>query len=367
MVFRSVFFKIMIVSLTLLAFFFSQMAAAKEDASPQVIAYQVKTESIEQKIKAIGHIQARDSINVSSSVSEFVRALHFRDGEWVRKGKLLVEFNTREQMALLEEAKVLEDEAKKQYDRVKEVVGIGSVTISLVDERYREWKTAAAKRRVIEAQIADRRIYAPFSGRLGFSQYSNGAYIPAGSTIVTLDDTRVMKLIVLVPNRFLTEVESGQKVSIQSGAFPNQSFSGEVTVIAPRLDANLRMVQLQISIPNPKNKLKPNMMVNAQIQLAPKKVLRIPNSAIQMIGDKAFVYRLKPNEINVHDVEKVTIRTGDRGFEKTEILSGLKDGDIIVSQGVMRMANTPRARIKGYENQTSQSELLKPQRIQKAP
>ncbi|MDX1795606.1 MAG: efflux RND transporter periplasmic adaptor subunit [Hydrogenovibrio sp.] len=348
-------------SVRLLAFaalVFSSVGFAKPPE--QVIAYQVEMQTVPQSLKALGSLQAKESVNIAASVSEILKALHFEDGQQVRKSQLLIELNAQEQLAMLEEAKEVAAEAKRQYDRVKEIEGRGSVTRSLIDERYRDWKTAVAKRKVIEAQIADRRIYAPFAGRVGFHQFSVGAYVPAGTPIVTLDDTSEMKLELLLPSRYLSELKIGQPIRIQAASYPNHVFHGKLSAISPRLQQNLRMVQVQARVPNPDNRLKTNMIVEAQLVLPPQHQLTVPNSAILMVGDHQYVYRLTAGQNGLYRTEKIEIVTGTRGYQSTEVQKGLAPGDIVVSQGVMNVSTQQSVKIKVMQKHQPQAQLLQP-------
>ncbi|WP_051347064.1 efflux RND transporter periplasmic adaptor subunit [Thiomicrorhabdus chilensis] len=326
----------------------------------QVIAYEASLTSQPQMIKALGQLQAKESIDISANVTDTIHAIHFSAGQTVRKSQLLLELNSAEELAALEEAKALAEEANLQYRRVKEVVGRSSVTQSMVDQKYREWQTAIAKRKVIEAQVADRRIYAPFAGQLGVSPFSVGALVTPGTKIVSLDNTQEMKLDLLISTQHLRYLKIGQNVTLSTPAFPNKTFVGTINAISPRLEQNVRMAQVQALIGNPAGLLKANMMVEAQIDLPNKTQLSVPNTAVLMLGDKEFVYRLHASQDGNHQAEKVEIQGGKIGPSMTEILSGLQAGDLVVSQGVMRVNSKVPVAIKAMQNQASQETLLRP-------
>lgn len=333
--------------------------SSKAQAVP-VIAYSVKPVKMPVNLEVLGSLQAKESVDITANVTEIVQAIHFKDGQKVRKSQLLVELNSQEELALLEEAKEATDEAKRQYDRVKEIEGRGSVTRSLIDERYRLWKTTEAKRKVIQAQLADRRIYAPFAGQVGFRQLSVGALVQAGTKIVSLDDTSQMKLDLLLPSRYLSNLKVGQKLEIEVASYPKRRFKGTLRAISPRVESNLRMIQARALIANPKGELKTNMMVQAFLHLPPQAKLMIPNSAILMLGDRQFVYRLTPTSTpEIYRLQKVEIETGERKAKLTQVLKGLKAGELIVSQGLMRISVGKPVRIKAMQSGQPQAELLK--------
>lgn len=334
-------------------------AAPSEKPPTPVIVYEVVETALPVHLKLLGTLAAKASIDVVAQATDVITVIHFEDGQQVRKSALLVEQNAEEELALLEEAKEIAAEAKRQYERVKEIEGRGSVTISLVDERYRLWKTAAAKRKVIQAQVADRRVYAPFAGQLGFRMLSEGAFATAGSKIVSLDDTSQMLLDFRVPSRYLSGLTIGQTVEVLSDAFRGKVFSGRILAISPRVDPVLRMVQVRALVDNPSAKLKTNMMVKAQLQLQAQAAVTVPNTAIEMLGDRQFVYRLHPGEVpNQYRLEKVEIETGQKGRNLTEVLQGLTPGDKVVSQGLMQISVKRPVVIKALQAGQSQAALL---------
>lgn len=339
---------------------------AKKPPVP-VIAYEVKPIAIPVHLQVLGRLESIESVDIAANVTERVKALHFKDGEFVRKSQLLVELNAEEEFALLEEAKEAAEEAKRQYDRVKEIEGRGTVTRSLIDERYRQWKTAEAKRKVIQAQIADRRIYAPFAGQVGLRNISVGALVQPGTKIVSLDDTRQMRLDLLLPSRYLRDLKLGQTVEIESTSYPGRRFSGQLEVIAPRVDETIRMVKARAMVDNPKGELKSQMMVQAFIELPTQEQLMVPNTAILMLGDRQFVYRMVPGQKpDVYQLERVEIETGERRNRMTQVVSGLETGEWVVSQGLMGISLNRPVSIKAMQQGQPQPELLKKSSSQSA-
>ena len=347
---------------TFLSFLATFLLVGSTYAKPpvEVIAYQANIESTPQEIKSLGLLKAKQSIDIAANASDSIKAIYFRSGQMVKRGDLLLTLNDTEEQASLQESFALENETLAQYQRVKKAVKLNTVTQSLVDEKYREWRTAIAKRKVMEAMIADRKITAPFSGQLGFSSYAVGASLSEGTSIVTLDDISEMKLDMAVPNRFLSDLKIGQTVTLKSPAYPNQNFTGKLSALSPRLQADTRLLQVQALIPNPNGLLKTNMMVEAQIQLPNNKQLTIPNTALLMLGDKEFVYRLMATKDNLYKAEKIVVESGEIGSKNSEILSGLNSGDLVVSQGVMKVNAKVPVKVKAIQNELSQEKLLQP-------
>jgi len=336
------------------------LSSVQANPPVKVIAYQIEQTAIPQNLNLLGHLQASQSVILLASATDRVHKLHFREGQQVVKNQLLVELNIEEELAQLEEIKVEVEESEKQYYRVKNIEGKGMVTASLIDEKYREWKKSIAKQKVIEAQIEDRKIVAPFNGFIGLTTLTEGALIQAGSQIATLDNSQLMKLDLLVPIQYLSAMKSNLKVSVLSAAFPDRTFSGHVAIISPVLDPETRMIQVRALVENPDQLLKTNMMVQVEIDLPQRVVLQVPNSAVLMLGDHQFAYRLKEKEQGGYQFDKVVIKTGQIGAVYTEVTQGLEPEDLVISQGIMRVNSKSHILIKGLENSHSQEALLKP-------
>jgi len=339
---------------------FQATSVYADKPSLNVIAFKVAYDTQAQSFQALGHLSATQSAIISAPVSEIIEKIHISDGQQVKQHQLLFEFNNRQEKALLAEAKVAVQEAKRQYQRVKDLKDTSAVTQAQIDEKYSLWQIAVAQQKIIEVMLIDRKILAPFNGQLGFMDLAEGNLIEIGTPLVSLDNAKKMKLDILIPERFLQIIQVNQIIDIQSQAYPNQLFKGLIKAISPQLEANTRMIKVRAEVENSDLKLKTNMMVKALIQLADKQSLVVPNSAVLMLGDHSFVYRLKPQDTNRFLVEKVEVKTGEISEKTTEILSGLKDEDIIVSQGVLRTKPNKIVEIKAFENNLKQDQLLKP-------
>ncbi|BBP42328.1 efflux RND transporter periplasmic adaptor subunit [Thiosulfativibrio zosterae] len=325
-----------------------------------VIAYQVTPITQTATLNALGRLQAKQSVDLAATVTERIQSMSFSEGQSVKKGQLLIELDAQEENAQLEEAKALAAEAQRQYQRVKDIENKGSVTQSMIDEKYRQWQTAQAQIKVIEARLADRRIIAPFDGQLGFSQFSVGALVTPGNKIVSLDDTSEMYLDLFVATRYLSQLNIGLPITLTAPAFPKQTFSGKIIAISPRLEADLRLIKVRALIANPQQQLKTNMSVQARLQLSPQTQLRVPNTALIMLGDQTFVYQLLADQNNTYKTKKTLIKLGEMGVSSSEVVEGLKADSLVVSQGVLSLKPNKPVTIKAIETGQSQEDLLKP-------
>lgn len=332
-----------------------------------MIGYEIKPISQTPSFVALGRLQAKQSVEIAATVTERVKSLHFNEGQYVKRNQLLIELDDQEERANLQEAKALSAEAQRQYQRVKEMENKGSVTVSMIDEKFRQFQTAQAQIEVIEARLADRQIVAPFDGQLGFSLLSVGAMAAPGAKIVTLDDTSQMYLDLYVSTQYLPQLKIGLDLTTEVGAYPNLTFKGKIIAISPQLEADLRLVQVRALIPNLQGLLKTNMSVKAKIQLNPITQIRIPNTALIMLGDHTYVYRMVADANNQYKALRTSVTLGETDATSSEITSGLNLGDLVVSQGVLKLKPNALVTLKSMENNQAQADLLSAKQPPNAP
>ena len=184
---------------------------------------------------------------------------------------------------------------------------------------------------------------------------SPGALVQPGTAITTLDDINPIKLDFTVPELFISSLKKGQRIEAQSAAWPGRSFSGRVDVINTRVNQTTRAVQIQAIIPNSDGVLRPGMLLNVDLIANPRKSLAAPEKSLVAYGGRQFVYVARKDDT----VEKREIRIGRRDVGEVEILSGLREGELVVTEGVMGLRDGAKARI--VEKSDNDGTVLKAQ------
>jgi Cu(I)/Ag(I) efflux system membrane fusion protein len=124
-------------------------------------------------------------------------------------------------------------------------------------------------------------------------------------------------------------IKVGDSVDIEAVAYPGEKFTGKIVSVSPVLDPATRTNQVRVEVPNPENKLKPEMFVNASIQESLGSKLAVPETAVLDTGLRKIVYLSEAN--NVLESREVTL--GQKAENYYEVLSGLKEGDVVVTSG----------------------------------
>ena len=198
---------------------------------------------------------------------------------------------------------------------------------------------------------------APQDGEIIERNATNGMRAASGDVLFRIVDHDNVWVTVDVAERDLSLVAVGQKATIKLRAYPDRTFSGDVTLIYPHLKAETRTARIRIELPNPDNLLRPDMYAEVEIATgtaAP--VLTVANSAVIDSGNRQVVIidkgegRFEPREVKL----------GRRGDGRVEIMEGVADGDkVVVSANFLIDAESNlKAALQGLGNQGSGNQGL---------
>lgn len=301
-------------------------------------------------LNAIGTVVAVQGVTVSADLPGIVDRIAFDSGKSVREGDVLIELDTRQERAQLAAAQAQSDLARVNFERLRGLVKDGVIPQADYDRAESEQRATEAKVKEIQATIARKTIRAPFSGTLGIRQVNLGQYLSAGNAVVPLQSLHPIYVNFGVPQEAARQVMVGRTVRITADDLPGRNFEGRVTAIDSVLDEKTRNVQVQATVVNGDNKLRPGMFVKAQLSMgAARPTVTLPASAISYApyGDSVFVVS------DMQDQSGHTYRGVRQQFVKVEgsrgdqvaVTSGVKGGDEVVSSGVFKLRNSAAVQV----------------------
>lgn len=300
------------------------------DRPVPVVVETVRQQPWTDTLRALGTVQARESVTVTAKVSETVQRVHFDSGDQVARGAPLVTLSGQQQQAALASAAAAAEEAERLYRRQEQLARQQLIARATLDAQRATRDSARAQVAEIRANLSDRVIRAPFSGVLGLRQVSPGALVTPGTEIATLDDLSRVYVDFPVPETELAAVAPGQAITGRSDTYGDRVFDGIVQTVAARLDAGTRAATVRGDFPNPDGALKPGMLVDVQLARGTRQRLVVPEIAVQQVGSETFVWRVKADDT----VEKAVVEVGGRVPGKVMIQDGLAAGERIVTEGV---------------------------------
>ena len=298
-------------------------------------------------IEATGETESIQGVEVSAQIEGIVTKINFKSGSMVKQGDVLFEIEHSDLEAKLHKAEANVEIAKLTYDRQHKLYQNQAASEQESDETYAKYQDAIGEKELIEADISYHIIRAPFSGKIGVRQIDLGEYFHAGSAAVTLNQLTPLYVNFYITESDMAKVYLGQKVKMQSTAFPKMDFKGEVTSINPKLDKETRSLLVQATLPNNDDKhlLLPGMLTSVDLLIPQKnKVLVIPASAINytLYGDTVFKLEKSNKKHNgkaVYIAHKIPIIVGAKRGLTVEVLSGLSEKDIVATSGQLKLNN----------------------------
>lgn len=312
----------------------------KPELPLDVIVQPVAARELQNNIEALGNLRAYESIQVTAKTTKTVTQIRFDDGQRVIKGATLVEMTNAEESALMEEARLTADEAKKQLDRTQTLAKTGAVSSSLLDQRTREYETAHARFNALQARFKDLIITAPFNGVVGIRNVSLGSLIAPGQVITTLNDDSKMKLDFTVPAIYLRSLRIGLPIDAQSHDLGDQIFKGKIFSIDNQVDESTRSIKVRAIFDNPNYELKQGLLMTVVVRADIRKALVLSEAALVPMGSNNFVFVLQPNKDSKTSqwiAEKRQIYIGQRYKGLVEVVGGLREGEKVVTHGLQKI------------------------------
>ncbi|MCC7046221.1 MAG: efflux RND transporter periplasmic adaptor subunit [Alphaproteobacteria bacterium] len=320
------------------------VAKTGSGSPPPAVLVQVKPArlgTVTERVESVATALANESVTITSKVAGIVEKINIAEGERVKAGQVLVQFDDKETVAELEAQKALTQGAFLAYDRAIKLKENQNVAQAKVDDLLSAWKNGEARIRIVQAKLADLKITAPFSGKVGLRRVSVGALIQPGTIVTTLDDVDTIRLKFSVPETLLANIKPGLEVEASASAYSGRTFKGAVTSIDSRVDAISRAIEIRADIPNPEGLLKPGMFMSYRLALKRREnAVLVPEEALLTEGTRQFVF-----VVNNDRTTKVEVKVGDRGDGEAEILSGLAPGDMIVVAGIQKVRNGTQVKV----------------------
>ena len=194
------------------------------------------------------------------------------------------------------------------------------------------------KGEIIIALKDEKNIIADFEGKIGKREIAQGV-LGSNSLIITLDDLKKIIIDIKIPENYVGVLKPGLKAEITSSAF-DKVFKGNIETISSRIDPSTRSILTRVIVDNPKFEIIPGQLMTVKIIYEETDEIGVPESAVTIQGETAFVYIVN-NEI----AEKKDIKIGKRNFGKVSIISGINEGDLVISEGVSKVRDKAKVKI----------------------
>ncbi|PID42152.1 MAG: efflux transporter periplasmic adaptor subunit [Proteobacteria bacterium] len=299
-------------------------------------------------LSAVGTVVPIKGATLTADSDGTIQEILYTPGSEVKAGEELIRFDTDVQKAQLNEAEVTLNRAKIAYKRARELNRTRNISRSDMDTAETNVQQAEARARYFRTVIARKTLRAPFAGKLGISHVSEGQYISRGTPIVSLQSLDPIYVHFSVPQKNLKDIKEGLKIKVTTDAYPDQVFLGRISAIDPEIDPATRSIRVQVTLDNPKQKLRPGMFVSLNISLdRTVNLIFIPATAVLYgsYGNSVFVIEEQQQSDQGQpglQVRQQLVRLGIKQGDFVAVSDGLEAGTRVVSTGSFKlMPNMP--------------------------
>lgn len=292
----------------------------------------VSAASFADETTAVGTLKSNESVVLRPETSGRIAAIHFKDGQVVRRGALLLSLDAGIQEAELQQARANLALAQANQQRNEDLFQKKFISQQSLDNTKAALKVQEASVALAEARLAKTRIRAPFDGVVGIRNVSVGDYVKEGEELVNVEDIATLKVDFRLPEAYLGRLERGQTLEVSSDALPGVQFQATLEAVDPLVDVNGRSISCRALLPNREGRLRPGMFVRSRLVFGERKdALMLPEQAV-VTGARPRVFRVEEGKARA-----VTVQLGVRRDGRVEILEGLALGDTIITAGQMKV------------------------------
>ena len=309
-----------------------------------VTVAKAKAEQWRKRIKAIGTLVASQGVDVSSEVGGIVRSINFESGQSVKAGTLLVQLDDQTEIATLNAAEARYESDNSQYQRLLKLKNQSFVTTNDLDTQAGLVDVAKSQIGVARAALAKKSITAPFSGKLGIRQVDLGEYLAAGTPIVSLQAIDSLLLDFTLPESNFKDLAAGQTINFKVRSYPETIFKARIKAWNPGLDASTRNVSVQAAVDNRDGRLAPGMFAEMDVTSNREiSVLSLPETSIfyNIYGEAVYVLETdESSDDNAKPVYRLAARQVQVAYRdngRVGILSGIKEGELVVTAGQLKL------------------------------
>ncbi|MTJ80282.1 MAG: efflux RND transporter periplasmic adaptor subunit [Telmatospirillum sp.] len=319
---------------------------ASMGGQPQTVAAaKAELHDWQPHLDAVGSLRAVKGADLALEAAGIVDSISFSSGDAVQAGSVLLRLRADDDVARLKALEATAELAEITFNRDQKQLEARAISQAIVDADAANLKNARAQVAQQRAVVEKKILKAPFSGRLGIRAIDLGQYINAGTTVVTLQSLDPIFVDFTLPQQTLSQLAVGQPVSVAIDTFAGQAFAGKIAAINPKVDTGTRNVQVRATLANPDHKLLPGMYAKVSVDTGTaQRLVTLPQTAITFspYGDTAYLVETQGQDEKGQPkliAHQTFITTGARRGDQVAVEAGIKDGDMVVIAGQLKLRN----------------------------
>ncbi|MFV8325697.1 efflux RND transporter periplasmic adaptor subunit [Flavobacterium sp. ZS1P14] len=307
---------------------------AEKNASVSVKVETVKTEQVSLDFSANGNFEPLQELSFSAEKPGRVVRVLVDEGDNVRIGQTLAVVRSEQVSSDLQTAQASYQNALSDYSRFENAFKTGGVTKQQLDQAKLNLVTSKSRLQQAKVNIGDTNIKATINGIVNKKYIEPGSVLAAATQMFDIVNVSKLKLKVTVNENQVAGLKLGNIVNVKASVYPDATFSGKITFIAPKADTRLNFpVEIEIAN-NSSNDLKAGMYGTAEFASNQQK------QSLMIVPRNAFVGSVSSNQIFVVENSVAKLKTVTAGRilgDKVEIINGLSDGDTVIVTGQINL------------------------------
>jgi membrane fusion protein (multidrug efflux system) len=323
-----------------------RITAATVEAEPVAVGPMV------QQISTIGVLRANQMVVIKPDAPGHIADIRFKEGDFVQAGAPLIILDNAVQEAEHNSTTAVYMTQKANFDRAQELLKRGVGFAQQLDKARAEYKQAEAQMQLAKARLDKTILKAPFSGFVSLGDINIGAYVTQGQELVTLVDPHPMKVEFQVPELYINEVRPRQQLEITVESHSHTPIEATIDAIDAKIDPLSHSVIVRAILNKNIANLKPGQFANVRLEVGTiPDAIQIPESALETNGDQNFVYRAVEGK-----ALKTRVIAGIHEGTRVQIVDGLKESDVVVTAGQVKLRDGEPIRIVNGKDQDKSSD-----------
>ncbi|WP_298031456.1 efflux RND transporter periplasmic adaptor subunit [uncultured Alistipes sp.] len=257
-------------------------------------------------------------------------------GDPVREGQLLVTLDPTQYTQQLVQLKTVEDD----YNRLLPVYEAGGISAQQIEQAKAQLDV---QREVVANLKKNIEVRSPISGVVTARNYESGDLF-ASQPILHIMQIDPLKVIANISEQYFRHVKVGMPVELKVDIFPDETFTGTVSLIYPALDPATRTFKVEVKVPNAKRTLRPGMFARTIFNMGQKEGVMVPDVAVQkQVGTaERFLYVIVGDSV----AERRRVEVGRQVGDRVDILSGVKAGEQVAVTALSKLYDGARTEVK---------------------
>jgi RND family efflux transporter MFP subunit len=306
-----------------------------------VTAVRATSKTMDNQLYLVGTAEAFREVTVAAETSGRITQINFKLGDFVNKGDVLALVDDTYKRLALENAQLNYDKYKEDYARYQNLRKGDAVSETQLRDMKLAFDNASIQLENAQKQYSDTRVLAPFSGYITSKNAELGAYVNVGTLIAGIADIGQLKIKLDVSEKNVYALQTGQKVAVNATVYPDAVYNGAISNISPK-GSSAHTYPVEIILSNNKTyPLKAGTYVNVMIEMGDiQPTLMIPRDAIVSSVKEPSVYMVNGDVANL-----IKITTGRNFNDHIEVLAGLNENDLVVTNGQINLMDGAKVQI----------------------